>query len=114
MTATPLADAQPGMILHQAYFWLAKPGSEAERAALIAGLRTLAAIPQIRELHIGVPADTDARDVVDGSFGVLETMLFASLEDQASYQVHPLHQDFVAACRHLWDRVVVYDAVLQE
>lgn len=100
------------LLQHQAFFWLKNSGNENDRAALIAGLRTLSAIPQIRHLTIGVPAATEARDVVDSSFDVLETMLFSSLEDQKIYQDHPVHQAFIAACSHLWERVLVYDAVM--
>lgn len=99
------------MMLHQAFFWLNAPDNMAARDTLIAGLRTLAAIPQVQTLRITVPAPTEARDVVDSSYAVCETMEFASLEDQASYQVHPIHQKFVADCGHLWKRVVVYDGL---
>ncbi len=98
------------MLTHQAYFWLKNAGAEPDRSALIAGLRTLADVPQVRTLHIGCPASTEQRDVVDGSFDVSELMTFDSITDQELYQVHPLHQAFIARCAHLWDRVVVYDS----
>jgi Stress responsive A/B Barrel Domain len=100
-----------GSIFHQALFWLKNPGSDADRTALIAGLRTLSGIPQIKALSIGVPAATEWRDVVDASFDVHEMMVFDSLEDQKTYQDHPVHQAFIATCGHLWDRVVVYDTL---
>lgn len=96
---------------HQAFFWLKNSRSQMDRDCLIAGLETLRAIELIRELHIGVPAPTEAREVVDNSFDVLEYMVFDSLEDQAAYQTHPTHQKFIADCCHLWDRVLVYDAI---
>ena len=98
-------------MMHQAFFWLHDPADGAARTALIAGLRTLAQIPQVQALRITVPADTAARDVVDASWSVCETMEFASLEDQAAYQPHPIHAKFIADCGHLWSRVVVYDGV---
>jgi hypothetical protein len=101
----------PDMIRHQVFFWLKNPQSTDDRDALIEGLRTLSDIPVIRELHIGLPADTEARDVVDGSFSVSELMVFDSVADQKAYQDHPLHQAFVAACEHLWERVIVYDSL---
>jgi Stress responsive A/B Barrel Domain len=104
--------AAPGLILHQAFFWLKNPGSETDRAALIAGLRTLGDIPQVRNLSISISARTESRDVVDSSFDVVETMLFNSLEDQRNYQPHPIHLAFIAACGHLWERVVVYDNLI--
>ncbi len=96
---------------HMALFWLKRPDSAEDRARLIAGLETLRAIPQVRTLHIGVPASTEDRDVVDHSWSVSESMTFDSLEDQAAYQPHPLHQAFIAACGDLWERVLVYDIV---
>jgi hypothetical protein len=96
---------------HQALFWLKRPGSLVDRDALIAGLRTLGQIEHIQELHIGIPAPTEPRDVVDHSYDVREMMLFASLEDQKAYQDHPIHRAFVNVCSHLWARVVVYDSV---
>jgi hypothetical protein len=94
-------------VIHQAFFWL---HNASDREALIAGLRALAEIPQVRSLRIAVPAATASRDVVDASFAVCETMEFASLADQAAYQEHPVHRAFVEGCGHLWSRVVVYDS----
>ncbi len=96
---------------HMALFWLKRPDSAEDRANLIAGLETLRAIPEVRTLHIGVPAETEARDVVDHSWSVSESMTFVSLEDQAAYQPHLLHKAFIAACGDLWERVLVYDIV---
>ncbi len=97
-------------ISHNVYFWLKRSDSTTDRAQLIAGLKSLAAIPQIKALHIGVPASTEQRDVIDSSYQVSELMMFESVEDQNSYQSHPIHIKFVEQCAHLWDRVVVYDS----
>ncbi|MFV0625330.1 Dabb family protein [Sphingomonas sp. ac-8] len=98
-------------IVHHVFFWLKNPASQADAEKLITGLRTLRAIPQIRELRIGVPAATEQRSVVESSYQVSELMVFDSVEDQRRYQEHPIHKAFVAACEGLWDRVVVYDSV---
>lgn len=96
-------------LVHHVFFWLKNPESSADRDQLVAGLRTLAKVPVVRSLQIGVPASTEQRDVVDASFQVSELMLFDSVADQKVYQDHPIHQDFVARCGHLWRKVVVYD-----
>lgn len=96
-------------LVHHVFFWLNDAGSNADRDALIAGLRTLKAIPVIRNLQVGVPASTEQRDVVDSSFDVSELMYFDNAADQKVYQDHPIHQAFVAKCQHLWKKVVVYD-----
>ncbi|WP_423606639.1 Dabb family protein [Sphingomonas sp. MS122] len=106
-TATPI----PAMLVHHVLFWLNNPGSAEDREQLITGLRTLAGIDVIRGLHIGVPASTEKRDVVDGSYDVSELMFFDSLADQKTYQDHPIHQAFVAKYSHLWRKVIVYDTL---
>jgi len=107
-----LVKAEPsGRIRHQVFFWLKRAGNAEDRAKLVSGLKALAAIPQVRELHVGVPAGTEQRDVVDASFDVSELMLFDTVVDQKTYQDHPVHQAFVAACAPLWRKVVVYDSV---
>lgn len=110
--ATPASAAPDAPALfHQVFFWLKSPGSKADRDQLIAGLKTLKAIDLIQQLHVGVPASTEKRDVVDSSYDVSELMVFASVEDQKRYQDHPLHQKFVADCGHLWSKIVVYDSM---
>ncbi|MDC8830378.1 Dabb family protein [Alteromonas gilva] len=96
---------------HSVFFWLKNPDSEADIAALIAGLKTLARIDSVKGIQIGVPASTEKRDVVDNSFQVSEMLLFDDVEGQNQYQVHPIHQQFVADCSHLWRKVVVYDSL---
>ena len=98
-------------VIHHVFFWLKNPGSPTDRDLLIAGLRTLKTIDVVRQLHIGVPASTEKRDVVDNSYDVSELMIFDSVEDQGRYQTHPLHLAFVKQCGHLWERVVVYDTL---
>lgn len=98
-------------LIHHVFFWLNNPDLVEDRDALITGVRALAEIPQVKGLHVGVAATTEARDVVDGSYSVSEIMFFDSLEDQATYQTHPLHQKFIEENSHRWSKVVVYDTV---
>lgn len=96
-------------LTHLALFWLKRPDSVEDRQALAEGIETLRAIPQVRTLHVGFPAPTEARDVVDHSWSVSELITFDSIEDEVAYQPHPIHQALIANYGHLWDRVVVYD-----
>ena len=98
-------------VVHHVFFWLKNPTSVEDRDALIAGLKTLAGIPLIKELYVGVVANTEKRDVVDASWQVSELMFFEDLSGQANYQKHQLHLDFVKNCSHLWEKVVVYDTM---
>ncbi len=101
-------------VVHHVFFWLKAPADAAMQAQLMEGLKTLKAIPQVQKLMIGRPASTLSRDVVDNSYHVSELMYFNSTEDQDSYQSHPIHKAFVEKCSMLWERVVVYDMLVEE
>lgn len=98
-------------LIHHAIFWLKNPSSAEDRDKLAEGVKTLANIKQIKTLYVGIVANTEKRDVVDRSWGVSEIMFFDNLEDQASYQGDAIHQSFIKNYSHLWEKVVVYDAM---
>ena len=98
-------------LAHHVFFWLKNPDSKEDLAKLLAGLRTLAKIETVRGTHFGVPASTEKRDVVDNSFSASEILFFDDTAGQKVYQDHPIHKKFVEDCSHLWERVVVYDAM---
>lgn len=100
-------------IIHHVFFWLKNSSSESDKKTLITGLKTLEAIPQVKKLLIGTPASTEKREVVDNSFQVSELMYFDSIEDQDTYQAHPIHLAFVAQYGHLWEKVLVYDMTVE-
>jgi hypothetical protein len=103
--------AEASTLIHHVFFWLKNAGSKADRDQLIAGLNALRAVEVIQQLHIGVPASTEKRDVVDNSYDVSELMVFKNVADQKAYQDHPLHLKFIKDCSHLWEKVVVYDSI---
>jgi hypothetical protein len=98
-------------VIHHVFFWLKNPGSKEDRDLLVAGVKTLSKIETVRELRVGVVASTEKRDVVDNSWAVSELMFFSDLAGQATYQNHPIHLEFIKNCGHLWEKVIVYDAV---
>ncbi len=108
--ATPAVNSFPKLV-HHVFFWLKNPQSKDDLAKLLAGLQTLRGIDTVRGAHIGVPASTEQRDVVEASYSASELLFFDDVAGQDAYQAHPIHQKFVADCAHLWTRVVVYDAV---
>lgn len=109
VAAAPAKSKTP--LVHHVFFWLKNPGSVADRDRIVEGLKTLRKIEAIKELRIGVVASTEKRDVVDNSWAVSELMFFEDLAGQAIYQDHPIHQKFIKDCSHLWDKVIVYDAM---
>jgi hypothetical protein len=98
-------------LVHHVFFWLKNPDSAEDLTALLDGIRSLAQIPEVKGVHVGVPAQVEQRDVVDSSYHASEILLFDSLEDQAKYQAHPLHDKFIADHSHRWSKVTVYDTV---
>ena len=98
-------------LIHHVFFWLKNPQSKADLSALLQGLSSLRQIEVVRDLHIGIPASTAHRGVVDASYSASELMIFDDIEAQNAYQSHPLHQKFIDECSHLWERVVVYDSI---
>ncbi|WP_428328752.1 Dabb family protein [Mucilaginibacter sp.] len=94
--------------VHHVHFWLK---NKADKQQLIDGLNTLIPITHIRDMHIGVPADTH-RDVVDRSYDVSLLLLFNSAEEEEAYQVDPTHHNFAENfAKPLCSKVVVQDSV---
>lgn len=98
-------------LVHHVFFWLKNPQSTEDRDKLVEGVKTLSKIPTVKELIVGTLASTEKRDVVDTSWAVSELMFFEDLQGQATYQTHPIHLEFIRNYGHLWEKVVVYDAM---
>lgn len=112
VSAMPLAPKAKGkQLAHHVFFWLKNPDSVADRDKLVEGVKTLSKIETIRELHVGVIASTEKREVVDTTWHVSELMFFDDLAGQATYQTHPVHLEFIKNYGHLWAKVIVYDAM---
>ncbi len=105
-----MKEEKPALV-HHVFFWLKNPDSKEDLAKLIAGVKSLSKIETIRKIHVGVPASTEKRDVVDNSYSVSELMFFDDTAGQKTYQDHPIHQKFIADCSALWEKVVVYDTM---
>lgn len=98
-------------LAHHVFFWLKNPDSKEDLNKLIEGLRTLEKIESVRKIHIGVPASTEKREVVDNSYSASELIFFDDVAGQDIYQVHPIHKKFVDNYSHLWKKVIVYDSI---
>ena len=94
--------------VHHVHFWLK---NKEDKAKLLEGLNLLLPIPHIRDIHIGVPADTN-RDVIDRSYDVSLLLLFDDLEAEEAYQHDPTHVIFAEQyAKPLCSKVVVVDSV---
>jgi hypothetical protein len=118
LAGTAAAYANPTMesknkkqLVHHVYFWLKNRDSKEDLKKLLEGLKTLEKVESVRKIHIGVPASTEPRPVVDASYSASELIFFDDLAGQDIYQVHPIHKKFVEQCSGLWEKVIVYDSV---
>jgi len=98
------------MFVHTVFFWLKHPENRDDHTALRAGLESLRGVKEITTAYVGTPAET-RRPVIDHSYDFSLTLVFADKAAHDVYQTHPIHQEFVAECAHLWERVKIYDAV---
>jgi hypothetical protein len=98
------------MFFHAVYFYPRQSAQPGDADALAAGCRALADIPGITYFAVGLPAGTP-REVVDNTYAVGLLVAFDDAAGHDVYQDHPIHLAFIAAHKHLWSRVQVYDTV---
>ncbi|GAA5494539.1 Stress responsive A/B Barrel Domain [Rubritalea squalenifaciens DSM 18772] len=95
---------------HHVYFWLKdEHQNDQDRAAFEASLDQLLKTPNIASGGWGKPSNTPERPVTDKSFDYGLYLRFDSLEKHDAYQVHPEHDVFIDASKHLWAKVLVMD-----
>ena len=98
-------------LIHTVLFWLNNPESQKDRVAFETAIRKLMATnPQGVQSHLGKPAKTSKRGVVDSSFTYLYLITFPSIKAEAAYQTDLTHLKFIEEAKHLWKKVVVYDS----
>lgn len=110
MAGTPTPEITVGMLQHSVYFYLNEGVTEEEKEQFENGLAELLSIEEIYKSEIGVPGETEERDVTDHSFGYSIFTWFETLEDYDVYAEHPVHLDFIDKYNHLWADVKVYDS----
>jgi hypothetical protein len=97
------------MFVHVVNFWLNKNLSDAERQQFVKGVKTLGTIDTCTTFNVGTPAKTD-RPVIDNSYDYCLLTIFNDIEGHDVYQVHPTHLKFIDECKHLWEKVLIYDS----
>lgn len=103
-----------GMLQHTVYFYLNDDVTDQQRADFEEGLKELLEIESIYKSELGVPGDTESRDVTDHSFGYSIFTWFETMEDYITYDEHPEHLRFIDTYEELWSDVKVYDSELLE
>jgi hypothetical protein len=97
------------MFIHHVYFWL-KPDAPQSAAAQLAGdcRSLLSGIPGVVHLWAGPPAMTP-RDIVDNSYAVGLSVIFADDAGHDVYQKHPLHLEFIERNKPNWASIKAFD-----
>ncbi len=98
-------------LMHHVFFWLKEPNNQAHREQFEKALDALLKVETIKLSHVGIPAATEERGVVDNTYTYSYMVMFDTLEDQFVYQKHPIHLKFIEENSDLWNKVVVYDVV---
>lgn len=108
------SETTTGMLQHTVYFYLNDDVSQEEAREFENGLKELLEISAIYKSELGVPGNTDERDVTDHSFAYSIFTWFENLEDYKTYDEHPDHLEFIDTYSSLWADVKVYDSELIE
>lgn len=99
------------MHIHTVFFWLVETTTPIDRKFFEGELGKLTLDSNILGRHVGTPARsamTD-RDVVDGSYDYGMTLRFEDSNTHDRYQVSDVHEAFLKNCKHMFQRVQVYD-----
>jgi len=109
-TANSNVDAQISFV-HHVFFWLKDPKNKQDYDQLLAGLRGLGKIKEIKMAYIGSPSINEFdKPVTDASYSFSVLLIFANKVDEEKYLVNPLHKKFIEDHKNLWSKVVVYDS----
>lgn len=113
-TKAALAEAQTDAsgFIHTVFFWMNENAAEEEIAAFEKGLQSLSKIETVEKFYWGKPAETP-REVVDNSYDYALIIHFKDAAGQDAYQPHQIHQDFVSNSSGVWDKVIVYDSLVE-
>ena len=99
--------------IHTVYFWFKEGVTDAQKEDFKKnGLAVLSKAPTIHKVFYGPPAGTP-REVVDNSYDFAWICHFKNSEDQNAYQVEPIHLKFIEDYKDLWERVQVYDNLVE-
>ena len=106
-----MMNSETGFI-HTVYFYAKKNISDTRLEEFMEGLETLATVPSIGQVWYGPPANTP-RDVVDNNYTIAWICHFKNAADQEAYQVDPIHLKFVEDYEDVWEKVLVYDNLVE-
>ena len=98
------------MLTHTVIFWLKNDLCEDQKNIFINEVKTLGEISSVEDFHLGKPAATPKRPVVEDSYDFAITVVLKDMVAHDDYQTDPIHLKFIDNCKEMWERVVIYDA----
>jgi len=99
--------------IHTVFFWMNEGVTDEQKADFAKnGLGELMKINSIYKGYYG-PAAMTPREVVDNSYDYALVCHFKDVAAHDSYQDDPVHLKFIEDFKDLWDKVVVYDNLVE-
>ena len=98
------------MLIHTVIFWLKNDLSEDQKNIFKNEVKALGEISSVEDFHLGTPASTPKRPVVEDSYDFAITVVLKDMAAHDDYQADPIHLEFIEKCKEMWERVVIYDA----
>jgi len=101
-----------GKIIHSVYFWLNESSNNDDVKVFEKAIKKLMKNSQFaNKMHLGKPAATEKREIIDNSYDYCLIFTFNTYKDQRIYQDEPAHLIFIGEAKHLWKKVLVFDSV---
>jgi hypothetical protein len=98
------------MLIHSVFFTLRDDLTEQQRIDFRTGVESLATIPSAASVHIGTPADTPVRPVINRDYDIALTVILNDIPAHDAYQEDPIHNKFIQDYNTYWTNVTIYDA----
>ncbi|MEC7402229.1 MAG: Dabb family protein, partial [Verrucomicrobiota bacterium] len=86
------------MLVHTVIFWLKNDLSDENKSTFFKEVATLGTISSVEDFHLGTPAETPKRPVIDDSYDCAITVVLKDLAAQDQYQIDPIHHQFIDKC----------------
>jgi hypothetical protein len=97
------------MLVHTVFFWMKKNAPKSAAKQTMKDALKYLDTPTVKHLWAGMPAKTEQRDVINGTYDVGLTVCFDSVADHDAYQEAASHQVFIKRNKKNWLRVEVFD-----
>lgn len=107
-----LAKLRNPKLMHTVYVWLKDDLDKDEMRAFLDDAMKIGDIESVARFRLGKAAKTEERAIVDNTYTIAMNIEFNSIQDQKAYQDDSIHVEFVKNNNDRWDKVIVYDNVL--